>query len=112
MIKYSCNNGDIELELDGDIPELCSDIDMLILEVYAKLHETDKDEAEAFKHCIKRSVEDEICFKLKFTPSSIADAFIGALLFPAIFAQKEPMSYDEFSKKFSTFMDNDKDDEN
>lgn len=111
MIKYSCNNGDIELELDGDIPELCSDIDMLILEIYAKLHETDKDEADAFKHCIKRSVEEEICFKLKFTPSSIADALIGALLFPSIFAQKEPMSYEEFSKKFSMFMDNDKDDE-
>lgn len=106
MIKYSCDNGDIKLELNGDIAEICSDIDMLILEVYTKLHETDKDEAEAFKHCIKRAVEDEICFKLKFTPSSIADAFIGA-----IFAQKEPMSYEDFLNKFSMFMDNNKDDE-
>lgn len=112
MIKYSCDNGDIELELKGDVVELSSDIDMLILEVYAKLLETDKDEADAFKHCIKRSVEDEICFKLKLTPSSIADVLIGALFQPSIFAQKDPMSYEEFSKKFSMFMDNDKDDEN
>lgn len=112
MIKYSCNNGDIELELNGDIPELCADIDMLILEIYTKLLETDKDEAGAFKHCIKRSVENEVCFKLKIAPSSIADTLMGALLFPPIFAQKEPMSYEEFSKKFSMFMDNNKDDEN
>ena len=110
MIKYSCNNGDIELELNGDIAELCSDIDMLILEVYTKLLETDKDEADVFKHCIKRSVEDEICFKQKFTPM-IEEALLSALLFPSIFAQKEPMSYEEFSKKFSMFMNNNKSDE-
>lgn len=110
MIKYSCNNGDIELELNGDIAELCSDIDMLILEVYTKLLGTDKDEADVFKHCIKRSVEDEICFKQKFTPM-IEEALLSALLFPSIFAQKEPMSYEEFSKKFSMFMNNNNDDE-
>lgn len=110
MIKYSCNNGDIELELNGGISELCADIDMLILEVYAKLLETDKDEADAFKHCIKRSVENEVCFKLKFAPS-IEDALIGALLFRSSLAQKEPMSYEEFSKKFSMFMNNNEEDE-
>jgi hypothetical protein len=110
MVKYSCNNGDIELELDGDIAELCADIDMLILEVYGKLLETDKDEADVFKRCIKRSVKNEVCFKQNFTPM-IEEALISALLFPSIFAQKEPMSYEEFSKKFSMFMDDNKDDE-
>lgn len=110
MIKYNCNNGYVKLEFDGDIAEICADIDMLVLEIYSKLLKTDKDEAKSFKHCIKRSVEDEICFKQNFTPI-IEEALISALLFPSIFAQKEPMSYEDFSNKFSMFMDNNKDDE-
>ena len=107
MIKYSCNKGDVKLEFDGDISEICADIDMLIFEIYAKLNKTDKEDADAFKHCIKMSVEDEICFKLKLTPS-IEEALISALLFHSIFAEKDPMSYEDFSKKFSMFIDNNK----
>ena len=37
MIKYICDKGDIKLEFEGDITEICSDVDMLILEMYLRI---------------------------------------------------------------------------
>ena len=64
MIKYICDKGDIKLEFEGDITEICSDVDMLILEMYLRIFAKNPEDADVFKHCIKKAMEDEICFPM------------------------------------------------
>jgi hypothetical protein len=112
MIKYICDKGDIKLEFEGDITEICSDVDMLILEMYLRIFAKNPEEAEVFKHCIKKAMEDEICF-----PMSINDGFnrLEMLLLKAILGDwtenEEDAKYEKFSKRFSKFMKGEQDEE-
>ena len=112
MIKYICDKGDIKLEVKGDITEICSDVDMLIMEVYLRVLDESPQSAETFKYCIKRAVRDEICFS---TSTDDDTSNLEMLILKAILGfvpkDKGDTEYEKFSKKFSKFMKGDKTEE-
>lgn len=62
MLKFTCNNGNVTLKLNGDITTICADTTMLILTVYDHLKKSDKELANAFKNGITNAVNDGIAF--------------------------------------------------
>lgn len=58
MIKLESNKGEVNLKIDGTIPEICTDITMGISEIYEFIRKTaGKDAANAFKFSFKFSLE-------------------------------------------------------
>lgn len=112
MIKYICDKGDIKLEFEGDITEICSDVDMLIMEVYLRVFAKNPEDAEVFKHCIKKAMEDEICFPMSTNNClSGLEMFLLKAILGDLTKNEEDTKYEKFSKKFSEFMKGDKTEE-
>ena len=54
MIKYECNNGEIRVETNGNLPELLADYLMLGKLIYDRIVETCSEEAEMFKATVSQ----------------------------------------------------------
>lgn len=112
MIKYICDKGDIKLEIKGDIAEICSDVDMLISEIYIKMLNENPKNAETFKYCIKRAMRDEICFATSTDDdTSNLEMLILTAMLRDLAKDEDDIKFEKFSKKFSSFMKGDKTEE-
>lgn len=81
MIKFETNKGKGNIEIKGDIAEIIADIMVLVENIYAEL---DTGTRRAFKSVVKKSIKDDMPFKLVDNPfmfgiKAQADDFIDFL---------------------------------
>lgn len=62
MIKYENNKGITCIEIEGSLPEIGADIQLLIWNLHKRFFEKDPDLADMFKAMIKNAVDDEDTF--------------------------------------------------
>ena len=62
MIKYENNKGISHIEIEGDLPEIGADIQLLIWSLHKRFFEKDPEVAEMFKAMIKEAMKDEDTF--------------------------------------------------
>lgn len=62
MIKYENNKGITRIEIEGSLPEIGADIQLLIWNLHKRFFEKDPDLADMFKAMIKNAVDDEDTF--------------------------------------------------
>lgn len=64
MIKYKNNNGEVELNVAGDLPTIAAEATMLLLMIYEKLKESNRLSAIAFRFGVTESVKSGSPFNL------------------------------------------------
>ena len=58
MLKASCNKGDVEITVKGDIVEKCADILTIINSIYTEIFKDDIIEATFFRDFIEDNITD------------------------------------------------------
>ena len=58
MLKASCNKGDVEIAIKGDIVETCADILTIINSIYTEIFKDDIIEATFFRDCVEGNIKD------------------------------------------------------
>ena len=56
MIKASCNGGDTEISINGNLPELCADVLTIINSIYKAICEEDEASGMMFKVGIETEI--------------------------------------------------------
>ena len=64
MIDFKNDHGKVELDIVGDLPEICADTTMLITAVYQTLWRKDKLLALAFRYVISKNVDEGRPFEI------------------------------------------------
>lgn len=62
MIKFESKKGEVSLEAEGNVVELCTDVSVCINSVWQSLNEKSNDVAESFKFAIQNAIKDGIMF--------------------------------------------------
>ena len=63
MLKASCNKGDVEVRIKGDVVETCADILTIINSIYTEIFKDDIIEATFFRDCVEGNISDSFIIR-------------------------------------------------